>query len=184
MIYRSSGSFVGSLPRTRLEFLYHAWTCTQSTHPTLHSKLSLGSFPADVSALLDRHPIPSRSQTSKISLDIDASDAHLGLPTPTMERLAHDFHAFTHRFATPLNVPTNAISYHVHLPKHPSTQHPDELFGATNGPYATLWTGSSIAHPLADNNSVTKALKWAIMSAATSSTPTCTFLLKEEEEED
>ena len=164
-VYRPDGTCVGKMSVQRLGCLKAWYDHVHKTNPQTHQIHTAGSFEQDVASLLVRyHSLQPTPQPKP------AVNTHWVSPPTLTEALCNHMCVTTHRFTSPLAVPTSATQYY-------SVHQRDALFGATHRAYSTRWTGSSMAHVPFTGSGICKAIRWAIASAQSTTHATCTLML-------
>jgi len=167
-LYKPDGTCPYTLPAPKLELLYSRYELAKAHNPTQHAQLTARSFAEDLYQLLARynndapcHATPTRRITRK---------GKWALPQGVYQAIVAATGATAEPFSSPQNVQSNLQTYY-------SPVKADTLFGSRGDAHACKWTGSSVAVPPPDTESVTYAVKHAIESAkAQSAGPTYTIL--------
>ena len=158
-VHPPTGAFLGTITMTRLQTLQTAYAQTEGARPP---------FAKAVAALLARYKYASpiqRSRRTKIS-------SHWATPDKLMTGLTQSLSLTTERFASPLKFSTNMSSYY-------AVKQEDQAFGANFDAFSMPWLGASQATPEYEAG-MDKAVRWAIMSAAsTEEGSLTTFILPE-----
>ena len=160
--YSPQGQCIGTMPATHLALLHQLYHKTKQSSPPWWSEHTTGTFENDIASLLTRYKGTAVAPPPKqLKPHLLAALTHLDI--------THD------RLSNPIQFSNMQSTY--------SSVHPaDQLFGATQGPYNTPWTGGSVLHSITDPKDIDKALRWALTSAQAAeehapTIPTCTVLV-------
>ena len=95
---------------------------------------------------------------------------HWATPPVLMGRLIKALRLTIERFASPLD-------FCPEMRQDLSAKEDDQAFGAGVGAYSTSWLGASQTNPEYEHAEMAKAVRWAIMSAATTQEASLTFFI-------
>jgi ribonuclease HI len=147
-INRPTGQGAYTLTPARLQYLYGRFEQTKLHQPAMVQRVRPASFAEEVFKLMTRHEQAADNSS------------HWMLPAAIHGVVRTHTAATKDRFVSPLNAhPAYAECW--------SEQQRDKLFGFRHDAFTSQWTGSSIAAPPSHPAQVVKALRHAIMSAAT-----------------
>ena len=126
-------------------------------------------FAEAVATLLARYKDTSPTESSRRT----KISNHWATPDNLMTGLIQSLSLTTERFASPLNFSTSMSSYYV-------VNQEDQAFRANFDAFSTPWLGASQANPEYEAADMDKAVRWAIMSAASTEEASLTaFILPE-----
>ena len=147
-IHSPAGAFLGDITMDRLRILELA------RRQVLHEAPS--DLAGSISALLSRY---KNSLPSEHSPQTNMRN-HWATPAVLMGGLNKTLKLTVERFASPLN-------FCPEMQQYISAKEDDQAFGAGVTAYSTPWLGASHANSVYEHAEMAKAVRWAIMSAAT-----------------
>ena len=134
-----------------------------------HRQVAPSDLAGSIAALLSRYKnsLPSENNARTNMRN------HWATPPVLMGGLIKSLKLTVERFASPLNFCPEMQQYF-------SAKEDDQAFGAGVDTYSTPWLGASQANPEYEHAEMAKAVRWAIMSAATTQEASMTiFILPE-----
>ena len=162
-IYNDEGKVMGTITHNRLAILHSAYCHTRQVAPEILQELHATSFVHEVAKLTLRYQAGQSRGAERLP---DQS----GLPDEYMDALIQSMDIQCERFASPLNFNPAVKHYY-------SLHDRDRVFGANTDAYSTKWEGASEANPPHEAGAMEKAIRWAIFSAETSTSPTLTAFM-------
>ena len=159
-VHSPTGAFLSIINMTRLQTLQTAYAQAEGARPP---------FAEAVATLLARYKDTSPTESSRRT----KISNHWATPDNLMTGLIQSLSLTTERFASPLNFSTSMSSYY-------AVNQEDQAFGANFDAFSTPWLGASQANPEYEDADMDKAVRWAIMSAASTEEASLTaFILPE-----
>ena len=147
-LYSPSGAFLDSITVDRLQILRRAFQTTAAGLPDFAQQVALLC-----SRYKDSAPKAEDTRRTKMS-------NHWATPDEVMSCLMGALHLSIERFASPLN-------FHPGMSTYFTIKQEDSVFGASHDAFSMPWLGASQANPEYEAADMAKAVRWAIMSAAT-----------------
>jgi endonuclease/exonuclease/phosphatase family metal-dependent hydrolase/ribonuclease HI len=163
--YCPQGRYMGSIPWTRVEWLYQRYRAGHQHEP-------YAMFKREVALLLSRYSNDKLNASNKLSSCWTSTKPLVDSLIYKLQEWSGD--SILEVMTSPLQA-AMPQSAHAYWGQHPA----DEAFGAVHDPYTIPWTGMTVYHPLCvEHNDMDTAMRWAIGSAIKqANTPVTTLLM-------